>query len=218
MEQTWLNDGLELLDKGGTVSYILLALSILTLAIILLKIFHFKRLKLRRLGFVDPVIAQISDGGVQPALRSLEVQVNPVARVMESALTTARISNLSAKDRDAEIGRVGSNQIRATESYLSGLEIIANISPLLGLLGTVLGMISAFSELEMSGTEVDPTILAGGIWEALLTTAFGLSIAIPALGAFFLFESEVEHVKAAMKDAVIRINAALAGKSVAQEK
>ena len=70
-------------------------------------------------------------------------------------------------------------------------------------------MISAFAELEKAGSDVDPTILAGGIWEALLTTAFGLSIAIPALAAFYFLEGEVERVRVAMKDSVVRVNAAI---------
>ena len=83
--------------------------------------------------------------------------------------------------------------------------MIANLSPLLGLLGTVLGMIKAFSKLESAGTKVDPTILAGGIWDALLTTAFGLSVAIPALAAFYLLEGKVENSRSLMKDSATRV-------------
>ena len=70
-------------------------------------------------------------------------------------------------------------------SHLRGLEMTASVAPLMGLLGTVIGMINSFSKLSMSGTRVDPTILAGGIWEALLTTAGGLAVAIPALAAHY---------------------------------
>ena len=66
-------------------------------------------------------------------------------------------------------------------------------------------MIKAFARLESAGTKVDPSILAGGIWEALLTTAFGLSVAIPALAAFYLLEGEVENVRAQMKDSTTRM-------------
>jgi biopolymer transport protein ExbB len=205
----WFNDGLEILDKGGVVMYPLLALSILALAIIILKIYHFTRAQLRRLAFVDGVVGHLADHDIKQARRVLVSQVNPVARVMERAIEMSFEPNLGEKDRDAEIGRVGSGEVRRLESYLGGLEIIANLSPLLGLLGTVFGMIRAFVEVEKAGSKVDPAILAGGIWEALLTTAFGLSIAIPALGAFFLFEREVERLRSAMKDSVVRINAAL---------
>ena len=64
---------------------------------------------------------------------------------------------------------------------MPSLEIISQVSPLIGLLGTVIGMIDSFNELEIGGSLVDPSILAGGIWTALLTTAMGLLVAIPAL-------------------------------------
>ncbi len=209
----WFGGGLELLEKGGVVIYILLALSIVGLAIILIKAYHFTRARLRRLGFVDEAVAELKSGRVAQARSVVEGRPHPVARVMRKAIDTGLDTRLADRDRDAEIGRVGSGEIRKLESHLGTLEVIANLSPLLGLLGTVLGMITAFAELEQAGSEVDPTILAGGIWEALLTTAFGLAIAIPALGAFYFLEGEVEKVRTAMKDCVARVNAALARKS-----
>lgn len=198
--------------------YILFALSILTFAVIVLKIFHFMRVRLRELGFVENVITYLAHGDIKQAQRILADRVNPVARVMEKAIEMSFDSDLGDKDRDAEIGRVGSGEVRRLESFLGGLEIIASLSPLLGLLGTVLGMITAFVELEKAGSQVDPTILAGGIWEALLTTAFGLAIAIPAVGAFYLFEREVDRVRNAMKDSVVRINAAVGRKRGSQRE
>ena len=205
----WFSDALDLLDKGGAVIYVLLALSIIALAIILLKVFHFSRARIRRIGFVEDVVEILKRGDVKQARQILGSRVNPVAPVMDKAIETLLDRGLNEKDRDAEIGRVGTGEIRRLESYLGSLEVIANLSPLLGLLGTVIGMITAFAELEHAGAEVDPTILAGGIWEALLTTAFGLSIAIPALGAFYLLEGEVERVRNAMKDSIVRVNAAM---------
>ena len=208
----FLSTGLGILDKGGIIMYVLLGLSVVGLAIILLKFFHFQRLRLRRLGFVDDVIAKVAAGQIAEARTILAGRPNPVARVMESAVDTAQGPPMDEKERDAEIGRVGSAEIQGMETYLGGLEVIANLSPLLGLLGTVMGMITAFAELQQAGSDVDPTILAGGIWEALLTTAFGLGIAIPALAAFYLLEAQVERVRNAMKDSVIRVNRALGRK------
>ena len=208
----FLTNGFGLLEKGGAVMYVLLAFSVVGLAIVLLKVVQFQRLKLRRLGFVDDAIAKIAAGQVAESRTILAGRANPVARVMETAVETAAAPGMDEKERDAEISRVGSAEIQAMETYLGGLEVIANLSPLLGLLGTVFGMIAAFAELQSAGSEVDPTILAGGIWEALLTTAFGLSIAIPALAAFYLLEAQVERVRNAMKDSVIRINRALGRK------
>jgi biopolymer transport protein ExbB len=184
---------------------VLLAVSGLAVLIIVAKLLQFARLGLGNLRFVDPAMAALERSEPQAALALLAKRRHPVARVMESAITTSTDSRLTAEDRDAEISRIGSAQIRDLESHLRGLEVIANLSPLLGLLGTVIGMIGAFAKLEDAGSKVDPAMLAGGIWEALLTTAFGLVIAIPALAAFYVFEGRVESVRAVMKDAVTRI-------------
>jgi biopolymer transport protein ExbB len=91
------------------------------------------------------------------------------------------------------------------ESWLRALSSVAHLSPLLGLLGTVLGMITSFRRIEQAGSAVDPAVLSGGIWEALLTTAFGLTIAIPSMAAFYFLEGEVDRVRATMKDTTSRV-------------
>ncbi len=204
-ESPAFNTGIGLLDKGGPVMLVLLALSVVALTIILVKIYQFSRSRLLRTEFIDQAILLLHNDGPDTTLLALAETPHPVARVMETTLRTSTNTTLSIDDRDTEISRVGSAEIRNLESYLRGLEVIANLSPLLGLLGTVLGMIKAFARLESAGTKVDPAILAGGIWEALLTTAFGLSVAIPALAAFYILEGQVENVRAQMKDATIRV-------------
>ena len=81
------------------------------------------------------------------------------------------------------------------EGSLRGLATMAALAPLLGLLGTVIGMIRAFMVIEGHGSNVSPALLAGGIWEALLTTAAGLSIAIPCLMFHNLFQGRIEQVE-----------------------
>ena len=204
-ESPAFNTGIGLLDKGGPVMLVLLALSVVALTIILVKIYQFSRSRLLRTEFIDQAVLLLHNDGPDTTLLALAETPHPVARVMETTLRTSTNTSLSIEDRDTEISRVGSAEIRNLENYLRGLEVIANLSPLLGLLGTVLGMIKAFARLESAGTKVDPAILAGGIWEALLTTAFGLSVAIPALAAFYILEGQVENVRAQMKDATIRM-------------
>ena len=215
MTADWVDEGIFFLDKGGIVIWILCALSIVAAAIILLKIWQFWRLRPGQIGFVQITLDDLSGhNGPKVALKRLSQVNHPVARVMESTIITASNPALSPQDRDAEIDRVGSREIRQIESQLGILEVIANLSPLLGLLGTVIGMIAAFSELEQAGTNVDPTVLAGGIWTALLTTAYGLAVAIPALGAFYLFENSVNTIRDAMKDAAVAVSNGLKTGSV----
>jgi len=200
-----LNNIVSLFQQGGPVMIVLLVLSVMAAAIILVKLFQFYRSGLRRLKFVESAIAALQSGQNSKALKQLKEQHSPVARVMETAVRCGAVPGMSAKDVEAEVSRVGSAQIRNLESWLRGLSAIAHLSPLLGLLGTVTGMIAAFMRLEKAGSRVDPSILSGGIWEALLTTAFGLTVAIPAMAAFYYLEGEVDRARAAMKDATVRI-------------
>ena len=193
-----------LLQQGGPVMYVLLALSVLATTIILAKLFQFSRSGLRRMGFAEAIISSLKQGNPGKALSDLKQQRGPLARVMESAVACGIDPLMSAKDVEAEVSRVGSAEIRNLESWLRGLSSIAHLSPLLGLLGTVTGMIAAFMRLEEAGRRVDPSILSGGIWEALRTTAFGLTVAIPAMAAFYYLEGEVDRVRAGMQDVSVR--------------
>ncbi len=195
----------DLFQQGGPVMLVLLAMSVLAVTIILLKLFQFYRSGLRRLAFVDDTVLAVQRGEHEQAIKRLQQNDNPVAKVLESAIRYGANPIMSTGDVEAEVSRVGSAQIRNLESWLRGLSSIAHLSPLLGLLGTVTGMIVAFMSLEAAGSRVDPSILSGGIWEALLTTAFGLTVAIPAMAAFYYLEGEVDRVRAAMKDASIRV-------------
>lgn len=198
-------NSVSLFQQGGPVMFVLLALSVLAVAIILVKLFQFFRSGLHHAGFIETTLSALHNAENSKALEMLQQQPGPVARVMESAVRCGIDPAMSAHDTEAEVSRVGSARIRDLESWLRGLSAIAHLSPLLGLLGTVTGMIAAFMRLEEAGNRVDPSILSGGIWEALLTTAFGLTIAIPAMGAFYYFEGEVDRVRALMKDATVRV-------------
>lgn len=184
---------------------VLLAMSVLAVTIILLKLFQFLRSNLRRLSFVEPALTALRENNHNKALAALQQQRSPVAQVMACAIRCGANPAMSTNDVEAEVSRVGSAKIRNLESWLRGLSSIAHLSPLLGLLGTVTGMIAAFMNLEAAGSRIDPSILSGGIWEALLTTAFGLTVAIPAMAAFYYLEGEVDRVRASMKDVSIRV-------------
>ena len=89
--------------------------------------------------------------------------------------------------------------------HLRVLDVIAALSPLLGLFGTVLGMIEAFREMAAAGNQVDPAVLSGGIWEALLTTAVGLAVAIPVVVALNWLERRVDRLAQRMDSVVTRL-------------
>jgi biopolymer transport protein ExbB len=185
--------------------YLLLGMSVLTLAIVVYKLVQFVRMEIRGRAFVEGVMTSIQEGRVEESLKTLSAHRSPVARVMETSIRVGVDGDMLPADAEAEIGRVGSQGVRDMESWLRALSAIGHLAPFLGLLGTVLGMIEAFMNLQTVGSRVDPAVLSGGIWEALLTTAFGLAIAIPAMATYFYFEGEVDRSRAAMKDASVRV-------------
>ncbi len=198
-----------LVAKGGPVAIILFTLSIYGLAILLLKLYHFhsRGVLFGSTKLIRRAIRNIERGEVELAERALlKKKRSPVAAVMTKSIQLCRSAQSPEESSAAkeELESEGRAQLEQLTSYIRGLDAVAHLSPLLGLLGTVLGMIQAFMQLEAAGVRVDVTLLAGGIWEALITTAFGLAIAIPALAAVNWLEGIVERVRQDMGDAVTR--------------
>jgi biopolymer transport protein ExbB len=192
---------IDYLIQGGPIMGVLLALSVLGAAIVTAKLYQFSRCQLRRSQpLIDESVELIQEGDYDGARSRLKTCPNPVARVVESTLASLMDERMTGATVDVEVGRVGSNEVRKLESWLRGLSSIAHLSPLLGLLGTVAGMITAFRQIQGAGSHVDPAQLSGGIWVALLTTAFGLAVAIPAMASFHFLEGEVDRVRAVMRD------------------
>jgi biopolymer transport protein ExbB len=196
---------MSLLQKGGVMMFVLVSMSVYSLAVIIFKIVQFRKANVFDRSFIDPALQEIKNGDRLKATLMLEKTRGPIARIMRVTFACVANREMSQKSKEAEVTRVGSADIRYLESYLRSLEMVAMIAPLTGLLGTVIGMINAFSKLSLSGTRVDPTMLAGGIWEALLTTAGGLAVAIPALAAHYILDGVIEKVRATMKDVSVQI-------------
>ncbi len=196
---------LRFMEDGGPVLYLLLVISILALTLIIAKLIQFWMLRVHAHGFVEPVLRTWHDGQNREALGILRGQRNPVARVLEVALRGSADDERGEQLVREEITRVAGLQLDNLRGGLRSLALVATICPLIGLLGTVLGMINAFRALQEAGNKVDPSILSGGIWVALLTTAAGLIVAIPAAVAHNWMEGVVYRTQRAMEDAVTRI-------------
>tara|TARA_B100000427_G_C15513386_1_gene597157 strand:- start:2632 stop:3279 length:648 start_codon:yes stop_codon:yes gene_type:complete len=202
-------NNLNLLAKGGPVMFILLGFSIFAFSIILVKVIQFSLSRLSKTEGIDKILSKLNGANAKKYLSEIQKIKNPIARVIEVVIVTKNDRRFDKESREAEISRIISIEIRILENYLGGLEVVASISPLLGLFGTVLGMIKAFLNLEKAGAQIEPALLAGGIWEALLTTAFGLAIAIPALAAYHIFENKISNTRDKINDAVVRTNTLL---------
>jgi biopolymer transport protein ExbB len=196
---------LTMTGQGSPVLIALALLSVLALAIVILKLYHFARVGLWSTRWIDEVLDAVGRGDVESALARAEASPNPVARVLEIAIAGRVDPGLSEEHLREEVQRAGNGELAALESRLRGLETVGVLAPLLGLLGTVLGMINAFMRLEEGGSRVDPSLLSGGIWEALLTTAVGLAIAIPAMAALTWLESQIDRLRRSLADSVTRV-------------
>ena len=195
----------ELVEAGGPVVVMLIGMSIIGLAVLLLKLWQFFALKIDKRDFIEQAMAAWSTRDIAAMDKILKHQRNPIARVIETAVESITQSSADFQLAREEVMRVATLKMAQLRSYLRVIEVIAALSPLLGLFGTVLGMIEAFHRLEQAGTAVDPAVLSGGIWEALLTTAAGLAVAIPAIVALNWLEHRIENFKLAMEDAMTRM-------------
>lgn len=202
----------ELFDKGGTVMWILLLVSAYTLGVIFYKLYQFYAARIWLVGSEQKLMDVLRQGEAARVQQALAKRQDPMAKVMLASMACAGSAELSEKYKEAEISRLGTAYIHRLESHMRGLEIAAAVAPLLGLLGTVIGLIDSFSKLGIGTSRVDPTMLAGGIWEALLTTAAGLIVAIPALAAHAGFDSLIDRFKIRMQDAAVQILSIYAAK------
>jgi biopolymer transport protein ExbB len=200
-----LSAAVDALSLGGPVVAILLVLSVVALGVVLAKLAQFRALRIGDMAPVEQALAAYRRGDQRQALYALDGRRNPVAQTVAEAIRAERQSTADHALLREETARRAGAQIENLRSHLRILEVIATLSPLLGLFGTVLGMINAFQEMEAAGSQVDPAVLSGGIWEALLTTAVGLAVAIPATAASNWLDRRVERVTHAMEDAVTRV-------------
>ncbi|PCJ33043.1 MAG: flagellar motor protein MotA [Gammaproteobacteria bacterium] len=196
-----LND---FLTVGGPVVWVLSIMSIFALAIVLVKLWQFASLRPERRSELDHSLEYWMQGEFTAAKDVLPSKhmIADVARLAMDGLMTHSTDTSLLKE---ELNRVATLKLNQLRAYLRPLEVIATLSPLLGLLGTVLGMIVAFQQMEAAGSQVDPSVLSGGIWQALFTTAVGLSVAIPVVALHNFLERKVDRVAALMNDVITQI-------------
>jgi len=192
----------ELLAKGGWVMYSILGCSIVALASGVERAVVCVRAVNDDGALIEAVEEALRSGAVEGALRVCERSRGPVREVLRSCLGEWAAGH----ERMADAANyTGNRVVEALDKRLRGLSIIAQTTPLLGLLGTVLGMIRTFMRIEELGGAVNASALAGGIWEALLTTAFGLAVAIPCVFMYHWFEARVARYASLIRDSAERL-------------
>lgn len=203
--QGMIGRALDLLAAGGPVVVILLMMSVVALAITLLKTWQLYAVRIGDRAPARRAIALYRAGRRQEAFEASARSRNPVARVIALAIGGRLRGDVPETAIREEVARFAADLVESLRSYLRPLEVTATLAPLLGLFGTVLGMIDAFQQLEQAGSRVNPAILSGGIWEALLTTAVGLAVAIPAVAVLNWFERIIDRVAHEMEDGATQL-------------
>ncbi|WP_254604432.1 MotA/TolQ/ExbB proton channel family protein, partial [Leisingera sp. ANG59] len=194
---------LKFLRDGGPSIWAIAALSVITLALILWKIWRLALIGAWSRGKAADAVAAFERGDRAAALAIVQNRIGVRSKVVTAALTaTASLPEDRAREETARVAKL---HLASAATGLGALELIATIAPLLGLLGTVLGMIAAFQALQAAGSKADPALLAGGIWEALLTTAAGMAVAIPASAALTWFEAVISRIRRDIEDNATRI-------------
>lgn len=183
------------------------ACSVATLAVFVRKLIDFARSDLDDQRWLEPALAAVAGDTLDAAADRCRGSRNPASRAV---LATIAIWQRRPDRAEAEAGRVGSLELQRLDRHLGLLSFIAHLAPILGLLGTAIGMVRLFYDLERTpAANVDVSALSSGIWTALLTTAAGLIVAVVALSAHAYLGSRVDRVRLLLHDAVERTLTAL---------
>jgi biopolymer transport protein ExbB len=184
-----MNTFIELFIKGGPLMYPILVCSIVSCAVFFERLYHYRRATLNLDPFMKKLRELISKDRMVEAITFCADSPGPVAAVLKNGL----IKHQATRERIKEgIEDSVTHELPRLESNIQLLAISSHVTPLLGLLGTVLGMIECFRVIQTKAGIVNPSDLAGGISEALITTAAGLTVAIPAYLAYSYIVARLE--------------------------
>jgi len=181
----------DVIFRGGIVMWPIMACSIAALAITIERFFALRRATIDTREFMDTMRAVLHKNRIQEAIEICDETDAPIARIVKAGILK---HDRSKEDIREAIEDAGNLEIPKLEHYLPAMATCAHIAPLLGLLGTVAGMIKAFAQIQHKQGLVNPSDLAEGISNALVTTAAGLTVAIPTLVVYNYFITRVDSM------------------------
>jgi biopolymer transport protein ExbB len=181
---------LELFLKGGLVMWPILLCSLITVAVIIEKYIMLSKSNIDPKQLMIKIRSSLSRNDIAGAVDACTKIKAPVANILKHGVINYKYGQQAVKEA---IELAGKEEIFHLEKRLSVLANMAGTAPMLGFLGTVTGMIAVFHTIEQLSGNVNPSILAAGIWEAMLTTAFGLIVGIPALYFYNYFVAKVNR-------------------------
>lgn len=190
----WQTSPWKIFLAGGPIMWPILVCSIWALAVVIERLWFLSHIKIDADRFLRSVLEKVKQHKIKEALSDCDTTKSPIGQILRAGILKEGRSRQEIKEaiEDAAL-----YEVPLVERNLNVLATIAHVSPLLGLLGTVTGMVSCFQTIQIKTTsmhQVTPGDLAGGIWEALLTTVFGLVVAIPAFIAYNYLVSRVNSI------------------------
>jgi biopolymer transport protein ExbB len=190
----------DLFVKGGVLMGPILLCSVVGLAIFVERLIRFSMLKNHGSDLAIKTVQMLKQGDEKSLHDMLIQSKSPMGRVLLHAVD---VVEQDRETLETVISNSTDEEVRNLSRYIQALATLGNIAPLLGLLGTVFGMIKAFMAIQEMGGKVNAVVLAGGIWEAMLTTAFGLMVALPIMVAHSYLYSRIEKYEAVLQSGAV---------------
>ena len=182
---------LEMIQKGGVIMVLIIFLALVAAIIIIERLLYFRKIRTDEETLINRLKSTLEKGHYDEAMNICENNPTPISNLMKVGIEHRRSDEGTIKEMIMDAANL---EVPKLERFLSPLGTIAHIAPLLGLLGTVTGNIQAFGVLGEFGSVGDPGVLAKGISEALLTTAAGIIVSIPAIIFYNSLVSKVNHI------------------------
>ncbi len=191
----------ELFEQGGPLMWVILVASIVGVGVFFERLWSTQRARVLPRAFVDRIRALVAKGKTNEALLLCEENGSSIALIMAAALRAYEHSTNRSEIKEA-VEEVGAREVGHMDRNVEIVGTVATISPLLGLLGTVVGMIQVFREFveAFASGNVGPDTFAQGIWQALITTAYGLIVAIPSLLLYRFLQGRTGRIVAEMEE------------------
>jgi biopolymer transport protein ExbB len=184
----------DIVNKGGPMMYLIILSSILAFGVVIDRIYNLRRARIDADKFMDGITTVLKRNKIIESIEMCNKTPGPIAHIIKAGILKHDRSKPEIKEAVEEAAQL---EIPRLEKHLPVLATIAHVAPLLGLLGTVTGMIKSFQVIQAKAlilAPVNPGDLAGGIWEALLATVAGLAVAIPTYVAYNYLTSQVDSL------------------------
>jgi biopolymer transport protein ExbB len=202
---------LEYIAQGGPIGMIIILISLVAVGMIGAQLFRIRRDRLAPPELLGDLRSLLSDGNIDGAIKRCADEPGScyLARVMVSGLTRASRSAFGMLELRSSVDEVGQLEVDRLYRLTDGIGLIASVAPMLGLLGTVVGMVGAFDAITLSDGPARPDELAGSISQALITTVLGLIVAIPSTAMYTFLRNRIDHLTTEIDEEIEEVIAPL---------